>query len=181
MHRRLPHWQPDGAGYFVTWRLAGSLPVSAVADLWTTRGAAFVAGDRLLDAAPSGPRWLAEPDVAAIVAKVLREGAAEGRYDLASWVLMPNHVHLLLTPGDALPRQIARIKGRTAFEANRILKRSGSFWAKDYFDRWIRDRNEWEKVVRYVEQNPVKAGLCKAPEDWEWSSARRGKREQSPF
>jgi len=157
--------------------LAGSLPVAAVADLWTTRGAAFVAGDRLLDAAPSGPRWLAEPEVAAVVAKVLREGTAEGRYDLGSWVLMPNHVHLLLTPGDALPRQIAWIKGRTAFEANRILKRSGSFWAKDYFDRWIRNRNEWEKVVRYVEQNPVKAGLCKAPEDWEWSSARRGKSE----
>jgi REP element-mobilizing transposase RayT len=84
---------------------------------------------------------------------------------------MPNHVHLLLNPKDTLPRQMAWIKGRTAFEANRMRKRSGSFWAKDYFDRWIRNRNEWEKVVRYVEQNPVKAGLCKAPEEWEWSSA----------
>lgn len=171
MHRRLPHWQPDGAGYFVTWRLAGSLPVAAVADLWTTRGAAFVAGDRLLDAAPSGPQWLADPKVASVVVKVLRGGAAEGRYDLGSWVLMPNHVHLLLEPGATLPRQIAWIKGRTAFEANRVMKRSGSFWAKDYFDRWIRNRTEWGKVIRYVERNPVKAGLCKSPEDWEWSSA----------
>jgi hypothetical protein len=70
--------------------------------------------------------------------------------------LMPNHIHLL--------------------EANRV-----SFWAKDYFDRWIRNRNECEKVIRYVERitghatlvaltgtrNPVKAGLCKSPEDWE--------------
>ncbi len=176
MHRRLPHWQPDGVGYFVTWRLAGSLPASAVADLWTTRGAAFVAGDRLLDAAPSGPRWLAEPGVAGVVAKVLREGAAEERYDLGSWVLMPNHVHLLLKPGDTLPRQIAWLKGRTAFEANRVMKRSGSFWAKDYFDHWIRNRDEWEKVIRYVERNPVKAGLCKSPEDWKWSSAGRDTR-----
>ena len=103
--------------------------------------------------------------------KVLREGAAEGRYDLGSWVLMPNHVHVLLKPGDTLPREIAWIKGRTALEANRVMKRSGSFWAKDYFDRWIRNRNEWEKVIRYIEQNPVKAGLCKSPEDWQWSSA----------
>jgi hypothetical protein len=99
------------------------------------RGAAFVVGDRLLDAAPSGPRWLADPEVATVVAKVLREGAAQGRYDLGSWVLMPNHVHLLFNRKDTLPRQIAWIKGRTAFEANRMMKRSGSFWAKDYFDR----------------------------------------------
>ena len=100
------------------------------------------------------------PEVGSVVAKVLREGAAEGRYDLGSWVVMPNHVHVLLTPRDSLRRQIAWIKGRTAFEANRVMKRSGSFWAKDYFDRWIRTRNEWEKVIQHVERNPVKAGLC---------------------
>ena len=82
-------------------------------------------GDRLLDAAPSGPRWLAEPEVAAVVVKVLRKGAAEGRYDLGSWVLMPNHIHVLLKPGDTLPREIAWIKGRTAFEANRVMKTVG--------------------------------------------------------
>jgi REP element-mobilizing transposase RayT len=173
MHRRLPHWQPDGAGYFVTWILAGSLPAIAVADLWTSRGAAFVAGDRLLDAAPSGPRWLTKPEVATAVVTILREGVTDKRYELAAYVLMPNHVHLLLRPEDTLPRQIAWIKGRTAFEANRVLKRSGSFRAKDYLDRWIRNDNECEKVIRYAERNPVKAGLCKSPEEWEWSSARR--------
>jgi putative DNA methylase len=91
--------------------------------------------------------------VAAVVVKVLRERAAEGKYDLGSWVLMPNHVHVLLKPGDTIPRGIAWIKGPTAFEANRVMKRSGCLWAKDYFDRWIRNRNEWE--------NPV----------WQWSSA----------
>ena len=173
MHRRLPHWQPSDVGYFVTWRLAGSLPAAAVADLWTTRGAAFVAGDRLLDAAPSGPRWLAEPCVATAVVRILLEGASAGRYELGAWVLMPNHVHLLLKPVDALPRQIGWLKGRTGFEANHVMGRSGAFWEKDYFDHWIRDRNELEKVIRYVERNPVKAGLCASPEDWEWSSARK--------
>jgi REP element-mobilizing transposase RayT len=111
-----------------------------------------------LSAAPSGPRWLTEPEVATGVVRILREGVTDGRFDLAAYVLMPNHIHLLLKPEDTLPLQIAWIKGRTAFEANRVLKRSGSFWAKDYFDRWIRNRNECEKVIRYVERNPVKAG-----------------------
>ena len=173
MHHRLPHWQPEGVAYFVTWRLAGSLPVAAVAHLWTTRGAAFVAGDTLLDAAGSGPRWLTQPVVATAVVRVLQEGVNAGRYELGAWVLMPNHVHLLLQPIDTLPRQIAWIKGRTAFEVHRILQRSGACWAKDYFDHWIRDRDEWEKVIRYVERNPVKAGLCASPEDWQWSSARQ--------
>jgi len=53
------------------------------------------------------------------------------------------------------------------------MKRSGSFWDKDYFDRWIRNPNQWEKVIRYLEGNPVKAGLCKSPEEWEWSSAHQ--------
>jgi REP element-mobilizing transposase RayT len=137
-----------------------------VTDCWMRRTAA-------LSAAPSGPRWLTEPEVATGVVRILREGVTDGRFDLAAYVLMPNHIHLVLKPEDTLPRQIAWIKGRTAFEANRVLKRSGSFWAKDYFDRWIRNRNECEKVIRYVERNPVKAGLCKSPEDWEWSSARQ--------
>ena len=170
MHRRLPHWQPDGAGYFVTWRLAGSLPVAAVADLWTTRGAAFVAGDRLLDAAPSGPRWLTEPEVATVVVRVLREGVTDGR---TAWQrLYSCQTTSICCCSRKIPfRGKSRIKGRTAFEANRVLRRSGSFWAKDYFDRWIRNRNECDKVIRYVERNPVKAGLCKSPEDW--SSARQ--------
>ena len=145
--------------------------MAAVADLWTTQGAAFVAGDRLLDAAPSGPRWLAEPEVAAVVVKVLREGAAEGRYDLGSWVLMPNHVHVWLKPGDTLPREIAWIKGRTALEANRVMKRSGSSGRRTILTVGFGTEISGKRVIRYIEQNPVKAGLCKSPEDWQWSSA----------
>jgi REP element-mobilizing transposase RayT len=51
--------------------------------------------------------------------------------------------------------------------------RSGGFWARDYFDRYIRDDAHLAAVVRYVETNPVKAGLVERPEDWPWGSAAR--------
>src|SRR5947209_3873926 len=155
-HRRLPHWQPEGAGYFVTWRLAGSLPAAGVADLWTTRGAAFVGGDRLLDSAPSGPRWLTEPKVATVVGRILREGVTDGRYNLAAYVLMPNHIHLLLKPEDTLPRQIGWIKGRTAFEANRVLKRSAGYETAMSARRSSGMWNETRSKPAYV--NPLKTG-----------------------
>ncbi len=59
------------------------------------------------------------------------------------------------------------------------LNRKGPFWAKDYFDRWIRNLDEEQRITRYIERNPVKAGLCSTPEDWLWSGARRGERRVS--
>ena len=89
---------------------------------------------------------------------------------------MPNHVHATLRPlGDQdLASTVRGIKGSSARDANRLLNRSGSpFWARDYFDRRIRDREHEGRVTRYIENNPVKAGLCRATEDWPWSSARK--------
>ena len=173
-HRRLPHWQREGAAYFLTWRLAGSLPASVVADQWTTEGAKFVMADRSLDAVATGPRWLDMPEVAEAVVKVLLDGEFAGQYKLGAWVLMPNHVHVVLRPHADLARVVGRIKARSAGEANRLLNRRGErFWAREYFDRWIRDRVEEQKITAYIERNPVKAGLCAAPEKWLWSSAGR--------
>ena len=87
---------------------------------------------------------------------------------------MPNHVHAALRPlGDHdLASTVKCIKGSSAREANRLLKRSGlRFWAKDYFDRRIRDWDHEGRVTRYIENNPVKAGLCADAMDWQWSSA----------
>jgi REP element-mobilizing transposase RayT len=66
-------------------------------------------------------------------------------------------------------------KSFTALEANRALNRTGKFWMREYFDRYIRDYNHFEKAFRYVENNPVKAGFCEKAEDWEFSSAFKGK------
>ncbi len=164
-------WNP-GAAYFVTWRLHGSLPVCRVANVWTTGGAKFLEGDRLLDARATGPIWLAEPPIAQAVVGVLHRGRTAGLFELGSWVLMPNHMHMLLRPLESLARCIAHIKGISAREANRLLNRTASpFWAKDYFEHQVRDSVEEQRIVRYIEENPVKAGLCRNIEEWPWSSA----------
>jgi putative DNA methylase len=96
------------------------------------------------------------------------------RYRLTAWVIMPNHIHLLLTPfsHQSLSRIMQSIKSYTAQEANKLLNRAGHFWMQDYFDRFIRDELHYERVIAYIENNPVKAGLCLSPSDWPWSSAK---------
>lgn len=86
---------------------------------------------------------------------------------------MPNHVHLLFTPcgGKSVPRIMQSIKGATARDANIFLKRTGAFWMCDYFDRFIRDYEDFIKAFNYIENNPVKAGLCTKKSDWKYSSA----------
>jgi len=96
VHSHLPHWKRSGMACFLTWRLAGSFPVARIADFWTGEGAKFVAFDRVLDARATGPQWLMRPDVARIVVDALFDGRSRGFYELGSWVVMPNHVHLLL-------------------------------------------------------------------------------------
>lgn len=179
-HRRLEHSTCVGAAYFVTWRLEGSLPIARVTDLWTIDGPKFVELNRLLNAVPTGPRWLERPDIARIVLEALRKGEHDLRYELGAWVLMPNHVHaaLRLLDGHDLASTVGGIKGSSAREANRLLNRSGSpFWAKDYFDRRIRNSEHGGRVVRYIENNPVKAKLCGSVEDWPWSSAGKTRLE----
>ena len=146
--------------------------MSAVADCRTSEGARFVAGDRMLDTAATGPRWLQQPEVAQCVVDALFEAERLLRYQLGAWVVMPNHVHLVLRPAAALPKVVAAIKANSARDANQLLNRSGqSFWARDYYDHWIRNSDEEQRMIRYIERNPVKAGLCKSPEDWPWSNA----------
>jgi REP element-mobilizing transposase RayT len=93
-------------------------------------------------------------------------------YELASFVIMANHVHALLLPKVDGSKLMKSLKGYTAREANRLLGRTGiPFWQKESYDHWVRDEAEWKRIVRYIENNPVKAGLVSAPEDYRWSSA----------
>ncbi len=97
----------------------------------------------------------------------------EKKYRLTAWVIMPNHVHLLATPLVNIElREIAHsIKSYTAHEANKLLKRRGQFWQHEPFDRYIRNRKHFVSVIRYIENNPVKAGLCLTAKEWRFSSA----------
>jgi REP element-mobilizing transposase RayT len=78
-----------------------------------------------------------------------------------------------MTPcdGQELSSILHSLKSYTANEANKILNRKGQFWQPESFDRWIRDADHFAKVIRYIENNPVKARLCSKPEEWPLSSA----------
>jgi REP element-mobilizing transposase RayT len=95
------------------------------------------------------------------------------RYKLITWVIMPNHIHFLIKPINDFSISVImqRFKSFTAHEANKILQKDGKFWQVDYFDRFIRDYEHFEKTVNYIENNPVKAGLCDKKSDWIYSSA----------
>ena len=171
--RRLPHRHPDGAFLFVTWRLYGSLPASEPDIIYPTPGHAFVAEDRALDRA-SGPRWLGDSRIARLVQESVITGESDGLYELGAWVVMPNHVHVLLLPKVALSQVTHWIKGRTAREANLLLGLTGEpFWKRESYDRWVRTERGFNRIVAYIENNPVSAGLAATCEDWPWSSAHR--------
>jgi putative transposase len=175
--RRLPHIHPDGAFLFVTWRLHGSLPVAQPDVIHLTPGHAFAAEDRALDRAP-GPRWLSDSRVARLVVETILTLENDTLYELSAWVVMPNHVHLLVLPKVAMPRITHWIKGGTARQANLVLGRSGEpFWQHESYDHWARNEREFNRIAAYIERNPVSAGLAAEPEDWPWSSAgwSRGK------
>ncbi|MFL6374536.1 MAG: REP-associated tyrosine transposase [Pyrinomonadaceae bacterium] len=95
------------------------------------------------------------------------------KYILHAWVIMPNHAHILAQPlkGVHLPKLVHSIKSYSAQKANEVLSRTGKFWQHDFFDRYIRSTRHFSAVLRYIHNNPVKAGLCTRPEEWEFSSA----------
>ena len=119
-----------------------------------------------------GRCYLRQDEMARIVQENLLHFDGE-RYRLQAWVVMPNHVHVLLTPlaGWNLDRILHSWKSYTANKCNAALHRQGSFWQADFFDRYIRNARHYANALAYIENNPVKAGLCARPEEWRWSSA----------
>lgn len=192
--RRLPHWVPERVPVFITWRLAGSLPRTPpdlldAPPLGAARGSGdpsggrrFLAYDRELDRDRRGPRWLAEARIAEMVTTALLYGDT-GRqlYHLHAYVVMPNHVHVVFQPYIQLCRIMEWLKGTTARRANRMLgRRRQPFWQDESYDHWIRTETELNRIIRYVERNPVGAGFVDRIEDWPWSSARARHTERQP-
>ena len=95
------------------------------------------------------------------------------KYDLFGWCVMPNHEHSLMTRlEDAELEVIMQAhKSYTAHQANKLIKRKGRLWMVEYYDRLIRDQKHFYNALRYIENNPVKAGLCKKPSHWPYTSA----------
>ena len=119
-----------------------------------------------------GDAWLRDPFLANLVETALLFFDGQ-RYYLHAWVVMPNHVHTLFTPmpGNSLESITHSWKSFTSHEANKYLKRHGDFWFTESYDRYIRDEQHYANALQYIENNPVKAGLCATPEAWRWSSA----------
>jgi putative transposase len=171
--RNLPHWHPDGAAIFLTWRLHGSCDKFRVCKTSTEPGKQFAELDRELDRATVGPTWLKIPEIASCVVQALQFGESRLKlYSLITYCIMPNHVHAVISPAAPLPRITKSLKGFTARQANQILGRTGEkFWQDESYDHWVRSDEELQKIIAYVEKNPVRVGLASSIEEWPWSSA----------
>ena len=223
--RKLPHIQPPNATFFVTFRLAGSVPKSVLeqwkqekrwleneldrviriadvtnveidqqqkARLQDFHRRWFVKFEEILHKEETGPVWMKDPQVADLIQESLhyRDGNV---FRLDSYSIMSNHVHSVFKPflsarslnlvPESHPLMYERadptlgvimksLKGYTAHEANRILGRKGEFWEAESYDHFVRDDAELARIINYVLNNPVKAGLVKDWRDWKWNWRR---------
>ncbi|MCO6511703.1 MAG: hypothetical protein J5I65_13015 [Aridibacter famidurans] len=215
--RRLPHIHPLDATFFITFRLAGSIPRNelrrykrqkearqhqfsrlqqtekdprilekAEADLSQFERDWFLRFEEILDGVRHGPKWLADPEIQKIVMEVMQKKASDN-YRLLAFCIMSNHVHLVIRPlltvsdlendrasdrsryltsRSTVPEIMKSIKGVSARRANLALARTGSFWERESYDRFVRDETELFRVIRYTIRNPVKAGLITKWQEW---------------
>ncbi len=212
--RHLPHYHPEAATFHTVFRLAGSLPLSIIGELRQEKERLerqlktiknvndlkqrqndilwkyFERFDSLLDGSLTGPTWLREPNIAAIVRESMHH--LDGKeYDLFAYCIMPNHVHMVFsiearvprpdhkTDGTRVPSYIVSdilgsIKKFTGRKANPILGREGAFWQDESYDHVIRDATELRRTIHYVLNNPVNAGLAQSWEQWPWNYAQPG-------
>lgn len=193
--RHLPHWIVGDHTYFVTIRLAGTIPRSVVRLMVEERSRLVAAGesdegmlalsrqqfiriDRMLDAPEPGNCWLTEPIVAGQVLASLAwlESPSRG-WTVYAACLMGTHIHMVMRNGigrsEHLLRDLGQFKRHTARESNRMLGRSGAFWAREDFDHWCRTPEKVLAAIRYTANNPVAAGLCASWPEWPWTKVHR--------
>jgi putative transposase len=182
----LPHFDVPGTVQGVTFRLRDAVPHELVErwrkelgwyeDMKADDPAMVALRERIAryEDAGHGACWLARREIGRMVEDALLHFDGE-RYRLLAWCVMPNHVHALIKTHDGFPLGdvVQSWKSFTAHEANKVLGRRGEFWMVDYHGRYIRDEKHFTDAIRYIERNPVKAGLVKRAEDWPLSSARR--------
>lgn len=188
----LPHLESQNPVYFVTFRLADSLPRGVLEQLREERRAiqkaakasttvqtdqnrllklrtAIQKAERCLDSG-LGVCHLRDPRVAEGVAEAIRffEGK---RYHLLAWCVMPNHVHVVFSPlpGYRLESILHSWKSFSAKRANKILGRTGRFWQREYFDHLVRSEESLRRITEYVRRNPERAVL----RNWPWVGIAR--------
>ncbi len=109
--------------------------------------------------------------MASLFVDVLFHYREQEKYLLHEFVVMPDHFHLLITPGEALERAIQLIKGGFSFRAKRELEFVHEIWQPSYYDRRVRDAEEYFAFRGYIRRNAVKRGLAAVPEGYPYCSA----------
>lgn len=205
--RNLPHIHPEDTIFFITFRLAGSLPTRVIQSLneekeskikmlknkylgeelqgkiYAIEKRSFARYDELLERYDKGPLWLKEESIGRIVTDKIHEQDSN-KYKLIAYCIMPNHVHLLIDTTDfdkgqyydqsgktknyPLTDALRLLKGSTARLCNIQLGRSGAFWHHESYDHYVRNGEELARIIRYILNNPVKAGLVDDWQDWKF-------------
>lgn len=184
---RLPHWEKEDGIYFVTFRLADSLPQNVLQNLQNEREETekVLAGlerelsfsekqkiDKLFSEKFNeyldqnfGECHLRKPEIAQIVADAIKHFDGN-RYHLFAWCIMPNHVHIVFRAiqKNKLDEILHSWKSYTAKKINKILGSEGQFWQREYYDHLVRNQEEFENMIQYTVNNPIKANL----KNWEW-------------
>ena len=175
----LPHWQQDGATFFVTYILNDSIPQELMASWFSRKETWLLANPKPWDDETDAEyhakfsmemKRMMDSGYGACVlrsrehAEIVREefGKHDGeRYMLHSWVVMPNHVHVLFSLAEVtrLEKVVGGWKRISSRRINESLGQEGALLQKDYFDRMIRDWEHMFRAARYIHRNPVKAGL----------------------
>lgn len=131
----------------------------------------FLTMENYLDAG-LGECRLADSRAAGVLVAELR-ALTEWQINVAHYSIMPNHWHALIEPGldctHALGEIMRRVKGRTARAINNLFGATGTFWQREWFDRWMRNDAERERCVRYIQNNPIKAGISREVGEHPWT------------
>jgi len=108
-----------------------------------------------------------------IIVAILQHYREAEAYQLHAFVLMPNHLHVLLTPSrtTSIEKAMQLIKGASSHEIHKHLGTRMEIWQSGFHEATIRDASDYLSKIRYIHQNPVAAGLAPSPEEWAWSSA----------
>jgi REP element-mobilizing transposase RayT len=195
-HRHLPHWRQDGAAYFVTFRLADSIPQQHLRALkwwrkqweeanpeprsekqWEALAKEITSRTEAWLDSGYGECVFAHAALAREMSESLLK-FQDQRYLTSCFVVMPNHVHLVIKPLGRFELEaiLKDTKGYVARKVNATLHRSGTLWEQESYDRIIRDEEHLWQVIQYIGRNPAKAGLAR--EKWhrwihpEWQAAK---------
>jgi len=193
----LPHLQPKGAIMAITFRLAFSLPKNIIEKLRLYKNdyddkirllkddalkvyksefekQYFEYFDNFIDTHHREINWLKNKQIAKTVAEAIHY-LDNKKYELYCYCIMPNHVHLIIKPlrkGESyysISEILHSLKGFTAKKCNKILDREGVFWQHGHYDHAIRDEADFAHQTFYIIHNPVKSGLVKNWNEWEFT------------